>query len=164
LENEVLERCFIKSIGHYIATVILAVALGAAAYGCLSACSRFVLKEQLWVSQQNHLQRLTQRQVELKRKQKMMAQADLFARQVEAFRLAQKDWSYYDVNVQGPFSFDTAKQIIEQCSDSDLAYYWPMSLVVKVAGKEPKKGAKASAVADQGDVQINVTGQFIARQ
>jgi hypothetical protein len=164
LENEVLTRCFIKRIGHYIATIILAAALGAAAYGCLRAYARFVLKEQLWVLQHNHLQRLTQRQVALQRKQKIMAQADLFARQVEALRLAQKNWSFYDVNVQGPFSFDTAKQIIEQCSDSDLAYFWPMSLVVKVVGKEPNKGAKPPAAADHGDVQINVTGQFIARQ
>jgi len=75
-------------------------------------------------------------------------------------------WTFYDVNVEGGFSWDAAHKIIRQCSDSLAAYYWPISIEIRVPEKAAATQSASSPSNDRstGDVQLTIKGQFVARK
>lgn len=111
------------------------------------------------------LARLNLQQDELRRKRQILDQVSDFTARATSLGLVPEAWSFYDVNVAGGFSYETARQIIEQCSESPLAYYWPISLEIGAVKPEETRPAQGqAAAAPKGDVQLAVKGQFVARQ
>lgn len=135
-----------------------------AAYSFLAAYAFHGIQQQQLESKTMRLSSLTQRQREMQHKRDVLEQVRIFDDQVTALKLDRKDWLFYDVNVQGGFNYDAAQQIIEECSGSDLAYYWPLSLEVKAVDESVKSAAGSSGQPARGDVQLTVKGQFVARR
>ena len=145
-------------------TVVLAAAVCAAAYGFLGACGTMSADREHLIAQQVRLQIINAEQRQWTRKQKNLQQGLMFCERAAALGLERRHWAFYDVNVQGAFSFEAAQQIIHQCGDSTSAYYWPGSLEIKVfAAGDHLPGAKTPKETP-GDVQLTVKGQFVARQ
>lgn len=134
-----------------------------AAYAFLAAYAFYGVQQQQLEAKTMRLSSLTQRQRELQRKRDVLEQVRRFNDQVTDLKLDRRDWLFYDVNVQGGFNYDAAQQIIQQCGDSDLAYYWPISLEVKTTDKSARTPASAGRPVP-GDVQLTVKGQFVARR
>ncbi|MBT8340013.1 MAG: hypothetical protein HKP58_06180 [Desulfatitalea sp.] len=108
---------------------------------------------------------MTGRQRESVRQRDALARAADFDHAVTELALDRKGWLFYDVNVQGAFSFDTARQIIAQCNDSDLAFYWPIALELKhIDATESPSGQAAAPAQAKGDMHLTVKGQFVARK
>lgn len=103
-------------------------------------------------------------QQEIDRHQPGLQQADRFAVQARNLGLEENKWIFYDVHVQGAFDFETARQIIEQCSHSDQAYYWPITLEVKALKNDDATPAGGVRRNGDGQVQLTVKGKFVARQ
>ena len=106
------------------------------------------------------LHHLTLRHQEIIRNQETLKKVKGFSDQVISNGLERSQWTFYDVNVEGGFSWDAAHKIIRQCDDSLAAYYWPISIEIRV----PEKGAATPPSNDQstGDVQLTIKGQFVA--
>lgn len=134
-----------------------------AAYGFLSAYAVHVSRTEQLADRQDYLQELYRRHQELVRKQAAIKQIRSFSDQAAALKLGRSDWLFYDVHVQGGFSFEAAQQIIGQCNDSPLAYYWPISLEVTTPGGAEESNSSAAKEKALGDVQLTVKGQFVAR-
>jgi hypothetical protein len=135
-----------------------------AAYAFLAAYAYYGMQQEQLAARTMRLSMMTQRQRELLRQREVLEQVRQFNDSINAFKLDRRDWLFYDVNVQGDFNYEAAQQIIQQCSDSELAYYWPISLEVKSVDK-PDKGAPATpGHTPRGDVQLTVKGQFVARR
>jgi hypothetical protein len=111
-----------------------------------------------------HLSVLNQKQQELTRKQKVLDQTYRFVQKAAALELEREDWTFFDVNVQGTFSFQTARQIIEQCKNSMMAYYWPISLEIKTGMQAKDRIAGKKQLEEHSDVELTIKGQFLARQ
>jgi hypothetical protein len=121
-------------------------------------------KEQL-ASRQKHFSFVKLQQQELDRKRAILRQVSQFAQRTETLGLQKSAWTHYDVNIQAPMDFDAAREIIYQCSDSSNAYFWPISLEVKVPENKHPDGAPSRATAAvAADVQLSVKGQFVARR
>jgi hypothetical protein len=144
-------------------SVVSALGVCVAAYIFLAAYAHYSLQQEQLDAKTMRLTTLTQRQQELLHQRHLLEQAYRFNDQVTTFKLDRGDWLFYDVNVQGDFDFDAAQQIIEQCGDSALAYYWPIALEIKTVEKSAKGPQPPGAVA-RGDVQLTVKGQFVARR
>lgn len=141
-------------------SVVLALSVCVAAYAFLAAYAYYAIQLEHLEVKTLRLSSLTQRQRDLRRKSDLLEQVRLFDDQVTAFKLNRRDWLFYDVNVQGEFNYDAAQEIIQQCGDSELAYYWPLSLEIKTVDKsQPSTGQ-----AVRGDVRLTVKGQFVARR
>lgn len=104
------------------------------------------------------------RQQEIARHQPGLQQANRFAVQARNLGLEEDKWVFYDVHVQGAFDFETAGQIIEQCSHSDQAYYWPIALEVKALKIDEAKPAGGARRNGAGQVLLTVKGKFAARR
>ncbi len=120
-------------------------------------------QEQL-AAQQRRLRLLNLQHDELVRQSALLDRADRFARRARALGLQRENWTSYDVNVQSPLSYEAAQEMIYQCSDSDLAYFWPISLEIKAPEKE--QGGRphvATSGAGATDVILSVKGRFVAR-
>ena len=143
---------------------MLAILLGVGTYSCLSAYAVYRSADRRLEADQAYLRSLNLRKQELLRKQKVLRQARQFSLKAADLGLREAEWTFYDVNVQDTFSFETARQIIEQCSNSDLAYYWPISLEVKTAARSEKKAGARDETKAPGEVQLTVKGRFLTRQ
>ena len=115
---------------------------------------------------QRRLLQLTVRHKEIMANQATLQQVQAFSSRLIQKGLERNRWSFYEVNVQGSFSYDAARKIIGQCSDSAAAYYWPGSMEIKVPDKTaPSRPASPSANdTAPGDVQLTVIGKFVARK
>lgn len=102
---------------------------------------------------------------ELIRKAAILRRAAQFTARARELSLQPDAWSLYDVNVQSPLDFETAQQIVYLCSDSSLAYFWPISLEIKKQNADvPQTGATPKSAAVPTDVQLSVKGRFAARR
>jgi len=147
-------------------TVLLAVVLCASAYGFLSAYALKTIRQEQLAARQNHLRLLNRQRLELARQAAALNQAARFVARAQELGLQRNDWAFYDVNVQAPLEYEAAQEIIAQCSDSSAAYFWPLSLELKVPEQQQGKTAAPSQTAMGGpaDVQLMVKGRFVARQ
>lgn len=145
-------------------TIIVALGLCAAAYGFLGAYALNAMRQDQLTVQQNRLRVLKQRQQELVHQKAVLKQAAQFSRRARELGLQESDWSYYDVNVQAPLVYDAAREVIHQCGDSASAYFWPVSLELKVPEKEPANTPSQAQRAGPTDVQLSVKGRFVAKR
>jgi len=134
------------------------------AYGFLAAFGYHEMQAEQLAAKTMRLSAMAQRRSELIRKKALLEQVNRFSNEVTAYQLARPDWLFYDVNVQGGFNYHTAQMIIQQCSDSDLAYYWPIMLEIKSVDSKAQPGNQTAKTPIQGDVQLTVKGQFVARK
>lgn len=135
-----------------------------AAYGFLAAYAVHGMQQEQLIAKKMRLSALDKHRRELLRKRETLEQVRRFTERVVALKLDRQDWLFYDVNVQGDFNYDAAQQIIEQCSDSDLAYYWPLALEIKTVDKTANRSPSSTGKPMHGDVQLTVKGQFVARK
>ena len=137
-----------------------------AAYHFLAAFGNYSAQVEQLQAQQVRLRMLTLQQEEYARSRAMLAQVSTFSDQAAVLKLNRSDWLFYDVNVQGDFTYEVADQLIRQCSASTLAYYWPQSLEIKAVGAKEAQAQSPPGVAKgkPGDVQLTVKGQFVARR
>lgn len=135
-----------------------------AAYGFLAAYALHGIHLQQLSEQERQLQTVTRRQQELVRQRHLLTQVNAFDQRVAALDLQRRQWLFYQVNVQGHFSYDAAQQIIEQCADSALAYYWPIALEIRSGRQESERRRPGAPGAVQGDVHLTVKGRFVAKK
>jgi hypothetical protein len=135
-----------------------------AAYLFLAAYAYYGMQQGQLEAKQIRLSALTDRQRDLLRKRDLLEKVRLFSDQVSGLKLNRQEWLFYDVNVQGEFEYEAAQLIIQQCSDSDLAYYWPIALEIKTTDKVGGRAQPAPVKPDQSDVQLTVKGKFVARK
>lgn len=114
-------------------------------------------------AQQNHLRFLNQRHAELNRKTAILNKAAQFTQRAGDLGLQRSSWTFYDVNVQAPLGYEAAQEMIYQCSDSSLAYFWPISLEIKAPEKDQKTGAANINRMGPADVLLSVKGRFVAK-
>ena len=139
--------------------------LCAAAYGFLSAYALKVMHAEQLEVHQEHLRALRRQNQELLRKSALLEQAAQFTQRAKALGLERSRWAFYDVNFQAPLEFEAAQQIVSQCGDSSLAYFWPISLEIKApVAQQPAGAPPAGGVSEPADVQVAVKGRFVARQ
>lgn len=153
-----------KIIGHHITTALLVVAICVATYGFWGSYHAYRTQKDTAVNLQDRLQHLRAQQQELSRKEAILRQVAVFTDQAQELGLVRHKWTFYDVNVQAPLSYETAQEIISQCRDSSSAYFWPISLDVKSQTGDAKASSVAAKKGEQGDVQLLVKGKFVARQ
>lgn len=115
-------------------------------------------------AQQRRQQLLDLHRQELRRKKSVMEQAQAFSTRMAALGLERREWRFYDVNVQAGMSYEAAQRLIEQCRDSELAYYWPIALEIEVPQETDRKAGQPKPGEGKGDVQLTIKGQFVARQ
>jgi hypothetical protein len=144
----------------------LTIGVALAAYGLLAASALRDVRGEQVAAREIQLQAQTRRQQALTRQRLQLEQVQTFEAQVADLRLQRSHWLFYSVNVQGAFSFEAARQLIEQCSDSEIAYYWPIELEIQTSlpSASAKKQRSGSGSAVQGDVQLSIKGQFVARK
>ena len=90
----------------------------------------------------------------------MLDQTVQFVKKVNDAGLSPSEWTIYDINLQEKVSFNKADQILNQCTNTQVAYFQPISLQIKTIteetqGKEP--GMKEELI-------LSVQGKFLARQ
>lgn len=134
-----------------------------AAYVSLAAYAYYGIQKEQLVAKNMRLSAMTQRQQELLRKRDVLDKARLFTNTVSELRLERQEWLFYDVNVQGDFAYEAAQVLVQQCSDSELAYFWPISLSIKSIDKSAKS-SKATTTGEDIDVQVSVKGRFVAHK
>lgn len=142
----------------------MSLAVCAAAYGFLGAYAAFDLQSERLAAQQGRKQKMDFRRQELQRKKSVMAQAQAFSTRLADLGLERRKWRFYEVNVQAGVSYEAAQRLIEQCRDSELAYYWPIALEIEVPQKVGPKAGQSKPGEVKGDVQLTIKGQFVARQ
>lgn len=135
-----------------------------AAYGFLAAYASYDMQKAQLDSKKMRLSVLNQQQAEILRKQDMLNRARLFSEHIDAFKLSPKSWFFYDVNVQGEFRYESAQQIIQQCSDTELAYYWPISLKIVSLTQPEELNTSTTTQQERKDVQLTIKGKFVARK
>lgn len=136
-----------------------------AAYGFLSAYALRAWRQEQLLAHQTHLRTLNRQHRELVRKTAILERAFQFSKRARSLKLQPDAWTLYDVNVQAPLDFEAAQEIVYLCSDSSLAYYWPISLEIKVPNKNQRGGAVSRAEPEgPADVQLSVRGRFAARR
>ncbi len=135
-----------------------------AAYGFLAAYAYHSMQQEQLEAKKMRLSALSQQQAELIRKQDLLKKARLFNEQVTAFHLNPQTWLFYDVNVQGQFRYEAAQLVIQQCSDSELAYYLPISLEINNIDTAVRNNRPEVDQAERKDVQLRVKGKFVARK
>jgi hypothetical protein len=147
--------------------VTLGLAVGAclAAYGFLGAYALKAWQQEQLSVHQAHLRMLQQQRQEIVRKSAILKRAAQFTARARELNLQPDDWALYDVNVASPLNFEAAQEIIYLCSDSELTYYWPISLEIKLQGTEDRKtGTTNQNTVKPTDVQLSVQGRFAARR
>lgn len=132
--------------------MVLAVAVGAIAYGCLTAYSLKSLEKQRLVSHQNRLRATDHRLQVTVKIQAALNEVNQFASQAQVMGSVKEDWASYDVHVRNNFDFETSGQIIERCRDSGQAYYWPIALEIKPVETDENK----STIKQGGDSDRDV--------
>lgn len=146
-------------------TLILAVAVCAAAYGFLSAYALRSMRQDQLAAKKTQLHVLNLQHQELVRKTALLEQAGRFTQRARELGLEPGKWSFYDVQVREPLGYEAAQEIIFQCRDSSMAYFWPISLEITSPRKDPEHaGASPAGSPDAADVQLSVKGRFVARQ
>lgn len=117
------------------------------------------------MAHQAHLRTLNRQHHELIRKTAILERASQFSKRARSLKLQPDAWTLYDVNVQAPLAFEAAQEIVYLCSDSSLAYYWPISLEIKAPNWDQRGGAVSRAKSEGPvDVQLSVKGRFAARR
>ena len=135
-----------------------------AAYGFLAAYAFYSMQAEQLEAKKMRLSVLNQRQAELLRKQDLVKAASDFHDGVTTLKLNKQNWLFYDVNVEGQFQYEAAQLIVQQCSDSALAYYWPLTLEIKAITKSGQGAKSGDTNKEQKDVQLMVKGKFVARK
>lgn len=137
----------------------------AAAYGFLSAYGLRAWRQEQLLAHQTHLRTLNRQHQELERKTAILERASRFTERARSLNLQPDAWMLYDVNVQAPLAFEAAQEIVYLCSDSSLAYYWPISLEIKAPNTDQEGSAVSGAKPEKpADVQLTVKGRFAARR
>lgn len=142
----------------------IALALCMAAYAFLSAYAYQGMQTRQLDNEKVRLRVAVSEQQKLVRQREALEKVVAFSDNADKLNLAKSDWIFYDVNVQGMFSYETASQIVEQCNDSDLAYYWPIALEMKRGASGQNAQTATPANGSGGDVQLIVKGKFVARK
>ena len=147
-------------------TLILSAAFCAAAYGFFEDYNSRQMRRVQLEAQHRRLHLLTLRHQEIIRNREILKNVKGFSDQVIRHGLERNNWTFYDVNVEGGFSYDAAHKIIRQCSDSAAAYYWPISMEIRAsdARASSQPVASPSNTMRKGDVQLTIKGQFVARK
>jgi hypothetical protein len=131
----------------------------------LSAYALRAWRQEQLLAHQTHLHALDRQHRELVRKTAILDKASRFSARAHKLGLQPEAWTLYDVNVQAPLAFEAAQEIVYLCSDSSLAYYWPISLEIKAPNADQRKGAVSRAKPEvPADVQLSVKGRFTARR
>lgn len=106
---------------------------------------------------------------ETTRKQRVFSRVQTFLNHAKALGLHEKKWAIYNVNIEEPVTFDAFELILEQCNQTPLFYFNPISLQMTTAiDSEQKKKSNESNQsglpgAKDGDILINLKGSFIVR-
>ncbi len=109
---------------------------------------------------------------ETTRKQRIFTRVQTFLNQANTLGLHEKKWATYNVNIEEPVTFEAFEQILEQCKQTPLFYFNPISLEITTAiDEEPNKNPSSnqsnrSALPEKkdGDILINLKGAFIVRE
>ncbi|MCJ8502146.1 hypothetical protein [Desulfatitalea alkaliphila] len=155
-------RCFIRRFGHYAITLLLVLGSALAGQQMLSAKALRDHQATQVTTREVQLQELNRRRQALVRQRQQLQQVRAFEERVAQLGLQREDWLFYNVNVQGAFPFEAARRLIEQCADSQVAYYWPASLEILAEG--PTADGRRGSSADRGDVRLSIKGQFVAKK
>jgi hypothetical protein len=134
-------------------------------YGfCLAQTEKLeTLNVRLGISK-NQLQEAT-------RKQRIFFRVQTFLNHANALGLHEKKWATYNVNIEEPVTFDAFDQILEQCNQTPLFYFNPISLQITTAmdteqnkNKNPNESNRSALPKEKdGDILINLKGSFIVR-
>ncbi len=106
---------------------------------------------------------------ETTRKQRIFSRVQAFLNHANALGLQEKKWATYNVNIEEPVTFDAFEQILEQCNQTPLFYFNPISLQITTAidseqNKSPNKPSQSGLPEEKdGDILINLKGSFIVR-
>jgi hypothetical protein len=154
----------IKPLKSHITTVILAIAFVIVGYFFLKAYDHFAasLEKVTILEKKANLLRLQKKEVE--RKNRILLTVGRFVDKAGTMGLEPKKWAIYDVNIQDTVSFLEMKKILEQCTNSRVAYYKPISLHIKAAASDGVKKTGRSSEDRTGDLQITLNGKFVARR
>jgi len=139
---------FLKEYGRYLARVEKLEAM----------------KVRLRVSR-NQLQETT-------RKHRVFSRVQTFLNRTKSLGLTHKKWATYNVNIEEPVTFDTLEQILNQCNNTPLYYFNPISLQITATAdseETPNRTANQSgqiilSKEDRGDITIDLKGSFIVRE
>jgi hypothetical protein len=106
---------------------------------------------------------LTTQKNELILKQRLLTATNQFIKMADLAGLSPDRWTVYDINLQEAVGFDKADQILNQCVNSKVAYFQPLSLQIKIPQKQ-MRGNKTIEPDLKEDLTLSVQGKFIARQ
>lgn len=130
-----------------------------AAYLFFHACALKINSRDQLAARQREVRLREQQKQELAHKQTILDTTERFVQRARELKLTPADRTFYDVNVQASMGYAAAGEIIHQCEDSAMAYFWPISLEIKALGKEQATAqAKQGGAGKPAELQVTVKG------
>lgn len=137
--------------------------LGLSVHFFAQAGNAYLLQKDRFDLMQARVRLATSQKNELIQKQRILDQTVRFVQQAETAGLSPAKWTVYDVNLQEEVGFDKADQILTQCTTSQVAYFYPITLTLKTIPKQSQAKGSAEPAA-KGDLLLSVHGKFMARK
>ena len=156
----------------HIISAFLAIFFFIAAHFFLTAYNKYILSQEKNKVLTRQVRLLRQQQREIERKKRIMIRVNNFINRARSLGLEKDKWAYYDVNIAEPVSFQEAKKILTQTTNSSSYYFKPVMLHVKTKIKSDKKATQKkppSTSADspetkEGDILLTLRGGFLVKQ
>lgn len=154
-----------KQIVPLIIASTVAAVFGLGVIFFVRAYSGYLLQTEALDVMQSRVRLVSAKKNELILKQKILDQTRQFISTAHSVGLSPARWTVYDVNLNEAVSFDQADQIISQCTSSQMAYFQPLSLQIKMIPKNMTSSHKdGSESLMTGDLTLSVQGKFVARK
>ena len=99
-----------------------------AAYFFLTAYNRYAIRQEKKEVLTVRVRILKQQKRETERKKRIISRVNDFINRARSLGLEKNRWSVYDINIDEPVTFFEMEQILEQCENSSVYYFKPISL------------------------------------
>ena len=154
----------------HILAVVFAIFFFVSANLFLTAYDRYARNERQLKESVRQVRMMKQRREERARNRRILVRAKRFVDRARALGMERDKWDYYPVQIDEPVSFPEAQKILSQTINTASYYFNPSILNIRKGTKsEPGEEKPSAASADspdtkEGDISLNLRGQFVVRQ
>ena len=142
---------------------VVAALFGLGVHIFVQAYSGYLRQSKSYDQIKREVRLITTQKNELILKKRLLKATNRFIKTADLMGLSPDRWTVYNINLQEAVGFDKADQILNQCVNSKVAFFQPISLQIKI----PQKQTRANKTTEpdvKADLTLSVQGKFLARQ
>ncbi|MBN1381453.1 MAG: hypothetical protein JXA41_07250 [Deltaproteobacteria bacterium] len=114
---------------------------------------------------------ITIQQKELRQKKRLMSRVESFVKRTTSWGLVKDRWTFYDVEIEEPMTFNKLEKILNQTLGTSSYFYKPTALHLNTnvqaykkpdQNQQPERSADSTSVGEQ-DVIVKLKGAFLVQ-